>query len=205
MAEEQPQVQETAPASAATEPISVPVKKRLNFGGRVQEAEARAEEREIKRGRGNPNLVKGKYPYCVEKGSFERWLADNPSYDRKSVRKSSEIVRMFLEEMVTKSGKPAQKDSVGRERLELLLKAVFRTATNDKSRNQIAAAQLLMMYGLGKPQASEADLDAIKKGGLTLVYVNRPAIDSEIPVAPAGELTSGTPEFIDAEYEDANG
>ena len=153
----------------------------------------------VKKNRGgNPNLKPGVRPYNIQRGSFRRWLEDHPSYETKVRRPSGEIVRRFLEEAVTTRHTPARLEGEGEERLHKVLKALYRTSINEKSRNQVMAAQLMLLYAYGKPQSSDADLDAIKRGGLTVVYVNRPAIDPDIPVAQQA-LPEKAPEFIDAQ------
>jgi hypothetical protein len=152
-------------------------------------------------GPGNPNLQKGVAPYNVNRQSLEAWLQDNPSYSPEKKRKGSAMFKIFLEEFVGKGGKPKAPEKGGRERLMMIMDAVYKTALCRTSKNQILAAQLLLTYAYGKPKASDEDLEAIKKGGLTLVYVDRNAIDPEIPMAQEA-LPPAPPEFIESEDKD---
>lgn len=159
------------------------------------------EEKQFKMAkRGNPNLRKGEVPYCVNRQSLQNWIEDHPTYTRKT-HISTDIVRRFLEERVTKGGKKL--DEKGEQRLILLLRAVFKTALNPTAKQQVAAAQLLVERAYGKARAADEDLNAIKKGGLTLVYVDRREDDPEIPLVEQRTLPAAPPEFIDAEvFED---
>lgn len=151
---------------------------------------------------GNPNLKKGEKPYCMDRESFRNWLEDHPEYERKSRIKISEAIRRFLREPVFKN-RPVSLFEGGTERFVKMMEALYKTAINHNSKNQIAAAQLLLAYGWGKPKAAEEDLKAIQKGGLTLVYVDRREIDPEIPVAPVASLPPA-PEFVEGKFtEDA--
>jgi hypothetical protein len=53
---------------------------------------------------------------------------------------------------------------------------------------------LLCDRAYGRPRPSEEETDAIKNGGLTLVYVSRPEFDPDIPFA-APVLPAPAPEF----------
>ena len=155
-----------------------------------------------RRGRGNPNFEKGVAPYTVNRQKFQAWLEDHPDYQRKSGYKVAEVVRMFLYET------PMAKNKEQKTRLQMLLESLFRTALHEKSKLQVAAALALLNRAFGKEQASDADLAAIKKGGLTVVYVDREKLDPEIPVVESKEQASlPAPEFIDAEVvdEDSHG
>jgi hypothetical protein len=155
-----------------------------------------------KRRAGNPNLKKGEIPYNLNLESFRNWLEDHPEHDRKLKITASEAVRRFLREPVDGRNKAIGRTEGGVERFVKIMESLYITATMPKSRNQVKAAELLLAYGWGKPKAAEEDLQAIKKGGLTLVYVDRREIDPDIPVAPKNALQGKNPEFIDAEFSE---
>ncbi len=151
--------------------------------------------------RGNPNLKKGEKPYNLKKETFSKWMKENPDYERKTKYQISDIVQMFLNET------PRVNNPESKTRLKMLLDGLFKAGINVKNKNQVAATLALLNRAFGKEAASDADLEAIKKGGLTLVYVNRQEIDPEIPVIDgAAQHALPPPEFIDAEVlEGENG
>jgi hypothetical protein len=154
----------------------------------------------MKKKRGNPYLQKGVYPYCVNKNSLADWLEDHPLYERKTNYKSAEVVRLWLHERVNERRKVGL-DSKGLQRFLRILNAMYRTAMDPRSKNQVAAAKLLLERGFGVAKLAEEDAEAIRKGGLTLVYVNRPEIDESIPMAKP-ELPAAEPEFVEGEVVD---
>jgi len=164
---------------------------------RLEIKQAEARRRHPPARPGNPNLKPGEYPYNMDRKPFERWLEKNFSPTGNFSIK--EAVRMFLqEEIYTEDGTP------GKRRFHRMLESLFERACDTKSPLQAQCASLLMDRAYGKAQASDADLDAIKKGGLTVVYVDRAAIDPDIPVVTldAQQKALPEPEFIDAEVVD---
>lgn len=151
-----------------------------------------------KRRVGNPNLQKGVRPYNIAPQSFQAWLDDHSDYSptRKNGPRVADVVQMFLKE-TPRADNPQQK-----QRLHLLLEALFRAATNQRSPLAVQAALALLNRAYGKEQAADADLDAIKKGGLTVVYVDRQQQDPDIPVVSESQHALPAPEFIDAEVID---
>ncbi len=143
---------------------------------------------------GNPNLKKGVPPYNIKRQSLENWLQDNPMYERKSPLKFAEAVRMFLEE------KKNPHNPKSKTRMLTCLESLVTAASNPNNKNCVNACNLLFSYAHGKPKSADEDIDAIKKGGLTLVYVERPAVDPDIPVFDGGaQHALPPPEFVDAE------
>ena len=145
--------------------------------------------------RGNPNLQKGVAPYNIAPQSFQAWLADHSDYSptRRNGPRVADVVQMFLKE-TPRADNPKQK-----QRLHMLLEALFTAATNQRSPLAVQAALALLNRAYGKEQSADADLDAIKKGGLTLVYVDREQRDPDIPLVDAATHELPAPEFIDAE------
>ena len=149
--------------------------------------------------RGNPYLQKGVRPYNTDQTSFEQWLEDHPGHMLKPAS-HSEIIRQFL-----KAWPNGRSSKIKGPRLVMLLHAVYKAATTP-GKNQIFAAQLLMNRAFGKERASEEDLNAIKKGGLTLIYVDRRENDPDIPMAPQKALEAAPPEFLDEAFpEESDG
>jgi hypothetical protein len=110
---------------------------------------------------------------------------------KKCTRSFASKLRRFLE-----SGTKTAADHEGRTRLRQIFDTLLQIATDGGHPQCVNAARLLLERGYGKPQSADEDLEAIKKGGLTLVYVNRPEIDPEIPIAQPA-LPAPEPEFID--------
>lgn len=105
--------------------------------------------------------------------------------------KSPNLFKDFLESFPTNGTQEV--------RLNALLESVYKTACDPKNRNQGICADMLLKRAYGNPKAADEDLAAIRKGGLTVVYVNRPAIDTDIPEA-LPQLEAKNPEFIEAEF-----
>lgn len=169
----------------------------LHAPGSRSKEELPVKQEEMKKRRGNPYLQKGVAPYNLKATSLADWFENNPDYQRKSRMSSAEVVRMWFRERV-RAGKRPKLDSKGVQRFLRVLDAMYNTAMDPRSKNQVAAAKLLLERGYGVAKMADEDAEAIKKGGLTLVYVNRPEIDESIPMAPK-ELPPAEPEFIEAE------
>jgi hypothetical protein len=171
-------------------------KERRNYGPLYDKA---VEGTLPKRGPGNPLLRKGEAPYnhprlspAKRLGLMERWIEDHPEYKPKNPG-ISYIVRKFLKEFPKTSAKS--------QRLIYIMEALYRTACNPRSKLQVAAAEALLKRAYGNTSASPEDREAIKRGGLTVVYVDRKAIDPEIPLAlPEGPAQE--PEFIEGQFEE---
>jgi hypothetical protein len=104
-------------------------------------------------------------------------------------RSRADIIRKFLE-----CTKRAAKDEYGRTRLEQMIANMLEIAKSPKHPHAVAAFVALCDRAYGRPRPSQEKADAIAKGGITLVYVNRPKIDPDIPFAvPA--LPASAPEF----------
>ena len=86
-------------------------------------------------------------------------------------------------------------EKYGHDRLQELLESVFETAIDRRSPQQVAAARELMDRGFDKSKPSTEELDAVKEGGIRLVYVDRAAL----PVEEKKELPAPAPEFLEAE------
>jgi hypothetical protein len=167
-----------------------PLTKLERLQAKMREEQSRKEAKK----KGNPNLQKGVKPYNITPASFEEWMNDHLNYEPKNGFKFTDIVRMFLHGKERKYRCPEEK-----RRVQLILEALYKRATDVKSPLQVAAAQLLFNRGYGREQSADADLKAIQKGGLTLVYVDRNKIDPEIPVVEEDQKALPEPEFIDAE------
>ena len=117
--------------------------------------------------------------------------------DRESRLSAKEAIRLFLTDV------PSKKNPEGYSRLQRVVNAVYDVAINPKSPQQITAAKLLLERGFGKPADENGDTGR-NRGGLTVVYVDRKAIDPDIPILDAQPAlpAPAQPEFIDAEYED---
>lgn len=145
--------------------------------------------------RGNPYLVKGVQPYNIHQETYKQWLKEHPQYDRKNPPSVAEIVRMFLHDAPRRIDNQESKT-----RLTMLLDRLFMIATQWKSPQAVTAINALLSRGFGNAPSSPENLDAIKKGGLTVVYVQRPELDPEIPVAKTESLPEPkAPEFIEGE------
>jgi hypothetical protein len=108
----------------------------------------------------------------------------------------SNIFRSYLED-------ESSRDENGQTRLVQIIQNLVATAVSGSPKS-IAAAQLLIEYGYGKPKPSDEALDAMAKGGVQIVYINAP----EVPLAEERRALPATPEFIEAEFvseEDENG
>ena len=88
------------------------------------------------------------------------------------------------------------------KRLQHIAETLFKIATDRRSPFAVPAANALLDRGFGKPVAGDVDDASTRKGGLTVVYVDRNALDSSIPLVKAEELQQrqlSAPEFIDSE------
>jgi hypothetical protein len=167
-----------------------PLTKLERLQAKMREEQARKEAKK----KGNPNLQKGAKPYNITPASFEQWMKEHCDYEPKKGFKFNEIVQMFLHEVPRKYRSISEK-----KRIQLILESLYERALDKKSPLQVAAAQLLLNRAYGREQSADADLKAIQKGGLTLVYVDRNKIDPEIPVVEEDQKALPEPEFIDAE------
>jgi hypothetical protein len=70
-------------------------------------------------------------------------------------------------------------------------------AKSPKHPHAVAAFVALCDRAYGRPRPSEEEAQAVAKGGITLVYVDRPAIDPDIPIieAEAVQALPAPPEF----------
>ena len=108
-------------------------------------------------------------------------------------RSRADIIRKFLE-----STKRSAKDEYGRTRLEQMVANMVEVAKSPKHPQAVAAFVALCDRAYGRPRPSEEEADAIAKRGITLIYVNRPEIDPDIPFATEHSAVSTTiPEFHD--------
>ncbi len=99
----------------------------------------------------------------------------------------ADVFRMYLED-------PARKDGDGRTRLIQIISKLVEVATSDSPKN-IAAAELLIERGYGKPKPSDEALDAMAKGGVQIVYIEAP----QVPIGEERKALPAKPDFIDAE------
>ncbi len=90
----------------------------------------------------------------------------------------------------------------GKTRFQLVLETLFEQATNPKSGQQKAAAELMLAYGVDKPKPAQDELDAMAKSGFQVVYVERGGLEN---VPERGVLPEPKPDFLPAEIlEDEN-
>jgi hypothetical protein len=101
----------------------------------------------------------------------------------------ADVIRKFLE-----CSRRSAKDEYGRTRLEQMIANMVEIAKSPEHPHAVAAFVALCDRAYGRPRPSEEEADAIAKGGITLVYVNRPEIDPDIPFA-APALAAPAPEF----------
>ena len=104
-------------------------------------------------------------------------------------RSRADIIRKFLE-----CSRVSAKDEYGRTRLEQMIANMVEIAKCPNHPHAVAAFVALCDRAYGRPRPSEEETDAIKNGGLTLVYVSRPEFDPDIPFA-APALPAPAPEF----------
>lgn len=112
------------------------------------------------------------------------------------------MIREFLGEKVKRGRGRKQREAT---RLQFIAETLFTIATDRRSPFAVPAANALLDRGFGKPVAGDLDDPSTKKGGLTVVYVDRARMDESIPLVNADDLQRKqlpAPEFIDAEYEE---
>jgi hypothetical protein len=109
-------------------------------------------------------------------------------------RSRSDIMRKFLE-----CTKRSAKDEYGRTRLEQMTANMVEIAKSPKHPQAVAAFVALCDRAYGRPRPSEEEASAVAKGGITLVYVNRPQFDPAIPIIDEKDLQRQlpAPEFDD--------
>lgn len=120
--------------------------------------------------------------------------AEKRAASREAVR---EVVRTFLEETVR-----IKRGSLAKTRLQHILEATFHTACDTRSPGQIHAVKALLERGFGPPPTAEEELGAAgRKGGLTVVYIDRNALPADIPIVDEHEIQRQlkAPEFVEAE------
>jgi hypothetical protein len=105
-------------------------------------------------------------------------------------RSRADIIRKFLE-----CSRVSAKDEYGRTRLEQMIANMVEIAKSPEHPHAVAAFVALCDRAYGRPRPSEEEADAIAKGGITLVYVDRPQIDPDIPFAEPRPVLPAVPEF----------
>jgi len=105
-------------------------------------------------------------------------------------RSRADIIRKFLE-----CAKRSAKDEYGRTRLEQMIANMVEIAKSPEHPHAVAAFVALCDRAYGRPRPSEEEADAIAKGGITLVYVDRPQLDPDIPFAEPRPALPAVPEF----------
>jgi hypothetical protein len=109
-------------------------------------------------------------------------------------RSRADVIRKFIE-----CSRVSAKDEYGRTRLEQMVANMVEIAKSPKHPHAVAAFVALCDRAYGRPRPSEEEADAVAKGGITLVYVDRPAIDPDIPIVDEKDLQRQlpAPEFED--------
>jgi hypothetical protein len=105
-------------------------------------------------------------------------------------RSRADIIRKFLE-----CSRVSTKDEYGRTRLEQMIANMVEIAKSPEHPHAVAAFVALCDRAYGRPRPSEEEADAIAKGGITLVYVDRPQFDPDIPIAEPRPALPPVPEF----------
>ncbi len=87
-------------------------------------------------------------------------------------------------------------------RLQSIFHSLFRMATDARSGQSKASAELILAYGYDKPKPAPDELEAMKKSGLQVVFVERGGLEG----VPKRELPApeSTPEFLDAEFKESD-
>jgi hypothetical protein len=104
-------------------------------------------------------------------------------------RSRADMIRKFLE-----CSRRSAKDEYGRTRLEQMVANMVEIATSPDHPHAVAAFVALCDRAYGRPRPSEEEADAIAKGGIKLIYVDRPQFDPDIPFA-APALPAPAPGF----------
>ena len=149
-----------------------------------RQAEMLANKAKYRKKAGNPNLKKGEFPYNVDKEKMIAATRD-AAFTYADLHNFPDLVRAFLEAKIID----------GTPRILRIINKIYNKAMDDKSPFQIQAAQLLLNRAYGKERSADEDLDAIKKGGITVV-INRPTLDLE----DQKELPAPAPDYIEAEF-----
>jgi hypothetical protein len=109
-------------------------------------------------------------------------------------RSRADIIRKFLE-----CTKRSAKDEYGRTRIEQMVANLVEIAKSPKHPQAVAAFVALCDRAYGRQRPSEEETDAIQKGGIKLIYVDRPFLDPDIPIVDVKDLQRQlpAPEFDD--------
>ena len=103
-------------------------------------------------------------------------------------RSRADVIRKFLE-----CSRVSAKDEYGRTRLEQVIANMVEIAKSPKHPHALSAFVALCDRAYGRPAPSAEEAAAVAKGGITLVYVTRPAIDPDIPIIDEKDLQRQLP------------
>jgi hypothetical protein len=128
-------------------------------------------------------------PFCPDNPSPAPFLPGHRGLKNGRVQRSrADIIRKFLE-----CSRVSAKDEYGRTRIEQMVANMVEIAKSPKHPHAVAAFVALCDRAYGRPRPSEEEADAIAKNGITLVYVNRPQFDPDIPIIDEEDLERQLP------------
>ena len=136
----------------------------------------------------NHGLTKSKLSLAEKQARMQRANEFRPEKGKpnRPQRDSMYLVRKVL----------LRKNNNGKTNWECVLMKIYDTALNTKSPFQIQAAEFLATRAWGKAKMADSDAEAIAKGGLQLVFVQRPELP---PDAVQPLLQEDNPSFIEGE------
>ena len=111
-------------------------------------------------------------------------------------KEANQVIQGIMQKFL-RAQDPTRKDDV--TRMQSVLEAQYKLATDTRSGQCKQAAELLLAYGFDKPKPAKDELDAMAKSGFQVVYVKQGGLEN---VPTEHQPPTPEPKFIEGEFEE---
>ena len=119
--------------------------------------------------------------------------AREPSLNREKFKSANDFMKLSMIRFLK-----ARDKKTGKRRIYSIFETLYKNASNDRSPQSKASAELMFAYGFDKPKPAPDELDAMAKSGFQVVYVERGGLE-DVPHEPALP-PAPEPKFIAGEF-----